>query len=672
MGQLGDAPLKELWSNIADMFSRNFATAGLLCAAMSLTVMAASPRAPIDVPREVRGNLILEGVPEPDAATAANLARYLAVRDASFRDFLPDGQLLISTRFGETEQLHRLAMPLGAREQLTFFDEPVGSALARGGSQPTIAFLKDQGGNENAQVQLFSLADRSVRLLTDGKSLHGGIVWSRDGRRLAFHGNGRDGISYDIFVAETDSDTAPRLVVAGQQRHWSTLDWSPDDRRLLLRNYVSIHESYLFVADIATGTLSPVDAAKPGVKVGIGTARFSADGRTVLLTSDRDSEYLQLRQVDLGSGEVRVLSTTPWDIEDFELSRNGRYLAYVANVDGLSRLQVIDLGLASERLAAPLPAGIISDLRFDPTGERLGLTINSARAPRDVYTLEIESNTVTRWTQSETGNVAPDAFVDAARIRYPTWDRTAGGPRQIPAFVYRPATPGKHPVVISIHGGPQSQYRPTFDPLTQYLVNELGYAVVAPNVRGSSGYGKSYLKLDNGMLREDAVRDIGSLLVWIGAQPDLDPARVVVTGGSYGGYMVLASLVQYGDRLQGGVNVVGISNFVTFLQNTSPYRRDLRREEYGDERDVRMRGFLTRISPLTNAERINKPLLIVQGLNDPRVPASESEQMVRRIRANGGQVAYLAAADEGHGFRKKSNRDFYQRSVIAFLQSLNP
>jgi dipeptidyl aminopeptidase/acylaminoacyl peptidase len=240
----------------------------------------------------------------------------------------------------------------------------------------------------------------------------------------------------------------------------------------------------------------------------------------------------------------------------------------------------------------------------------------------------------------------------------------------ISAYVYRPHTPGPHPVVINIHGGPEAQYRPDFDAFTQFLVNDLGYAVVAPNVRGSSGYGKTFLALDNGELREDAVKDIGSLLVWIGLQRELDRDRVAVMGASYGGYLTLASLAAYNDRLRGGIDVVGISNFVTYLSSTAAYRRDLRRAEYGDERDVRMRGFLSRISPLTNAASIRKPLLIVQGLNDPRVPRSESEQLVARIRAGGGDVWYLAAKDEGHGFRKKANRDFYLQTAALFLERL--
>jgi dipeptidyl aminopeptidase/acylaminoacyl peptidase len=314
----------------------------------------------------------------------------------------------------------------------------------------------------------------------------------------------------------------------------------------------------------------------------------------------------------------------------------------------------------------------VSHLAFDPRNRRLALAIETAQQPRDVYVLSLDDRpSLTRWTQSELGPLDPASMVPAQLVSFPTWDRTATGPRALTAFVYRPATPGPHPVVIDIHGGPESQYRPGWSAFTQFLVNELGYIVVAPNVRGSSGYGRAFLALDDGKLREDPVRDIGSLLVWIGLQPDMDRGRVAVMGGSYGGYMALASLITYGDRLAGGIDLVGISNFVTFLTNTSAYRRDLRRAEYGDERDPDMRQFLQRISPLTNAKSLRRPLLIVQGMNDPRVPATESEQMLYAVRASGGNAWYLAAKDEGHGFRKKSNRDAYLETAAQFLKRLS-
>jgi dipeptidyl aminopeptidase/acylaminoacyl peptidase len=436
-----------------------------------------------------------------------------------------------------------------------------------------------------------------------------------------------------------------------------------------------VTDAKLYLAEVASGAYRELALAevpgKPAPKTGIGGARFSADGRGVWFTADLGGEFQHLRYLDLQDGSLRTLTgDVPWDIEDFEPSPDGRWLAYVANADGYGRLSILDLGAARTVTPTGLPAGIVSGLRFDRPGARLGMSVETAQSPRDAWTLDVATGAATRWTQSETGAADPARMVPAELLRYPTWDRAQGGPRRIPAFVYRPAGPGPHPVVIDIHGGPEGQSRPGYSAWTQYLVNELGYAVVQPNVRGSTGYGRTFTMLDNGRLREDSVRDIGALLVWIAAQPGLDAGRVVVSGGSYGGYMALASMVAFGDRLRGGIDIVGISNFVTFLTNTAPYRRDLRRAEYGDERDPAMRRFLQRISPLTRAEAIRKPLLVIQGLNDPRVPASESEQMVARVRANGAEVWYLAAKDEGHGFRKKSNRDFELKTRATFLERL--
>ncbi len=619
--------------------------------------------------RTERGNLIFENIPPAAADRIARLDDYLQGRTATFVDWLPDGSMLISTRFADTAQLHRVAQPLGSREQLTFSREPVSAAHApQVPGAAGFVFFRDQGGDENSQLHYYDLASRTSKLLTDGQSRHASAVWSRDGKRVAFAGNGRDGVSYDIYVVEIPSTLPPRLLVNGMRKTWAVRDWSPDSTKILIHNTVSVNESYVFVVDAITGLMTPVDAATE--RVGIVDAKFSADGRAAYLISDRDSEFARLRRVDLTTGAAEVLTAhIPWDIEQFDLTRDGRYLFYVANIDGYSQLTLIDL-TSSQEISVPLTRSIVGPAAFDRSGTRLAFSVESATAGRDVWVLEIGKNTLTRWTQSEVGPMNPANFVDAELVRYPTFDRVAGRPRQIAAFVYKPRAPGPHPVVIDIHGGPEGQAVPTFDAFTQYLVNELNCIVIQPNVRGSTGYGKSYVQLDNGRLREDSVKDIGALLVWIGMQRDMDAKRVVVMGGSYGGYMALASLMHFGDRLLGGVNTVGISNFVTFLQNTSAYRRDLRRAEYGDERDPKMRAFLQRISPANNAARIKRPLLIVQGLNDPRVPASESEQMVAKIRAQGGEVWYLAAKDEGHGFRKKANRDVYLQTVAQFLQQL--
>ncbi|MCU0881140.1 MAG: prolyl oligopeptidase family serine peptidase, partial [Hyphomonadaceae bacterium] len=343
---------------------------------------------------------------------------------------------------------------------------------------------------------------------------------------------------------------------------------------------------------------------------------------------------------------------------------------YALNEDGLSQIYTMAAEGAPRATKAQLPVGLVGGLQWSPDSRRLGLTINTARSPSDAYVYDVSSRRLTRWTQSEIGGLNPASFVEPSLIRYPTFDMVNGAPRTIPAFVYRARQPGPRPVIIQIHGGPEAQSRPGFSSTIQYWANELGISVVVPNVRGSTGYGRSFVELDNGFKREDSVKDIGALLDWIKTQPDMDASKVIVYGGSYGGYLVLASLTHFPDRLAGGIDIVGISNFVTFLENTDGYRRDLRRVEYGDERDPAMRAHLQAISPLTNAHKIEDPLFVIQGANDPRVPRSEAEQIVERVRANGREVWYMLAMDEGHGFAKKSNRDAQREAETLFLQQV--
>jgi dipeptidyl aminopeptidase/acylaminoacyl peptidase len=643
------------------------------CAGLSATALAASaaqaqqPVSPAPQHR-IHGDLVFDGVPLPDPALAARLERYEQSRGATFLDWMADGSMLIETRFGDTAQVHRVAAPLGTREQLTFYPDPIEWArAARSGSG--FVFLKDQGGDENAQVY-YQSGSGAARALTSGNFIHGSPVWAHDGKRLAFYGNDRDGLSYDVYVADVSTAAPAQLVVGGRQDTWYPLDWSADDAKLLVWRYLSSSESYLYLADVASGTLTPLED-KPH-KAGITTARFAPTGRGVYVVTDEDGEFAQLKFKDPITHESRrITPEIGWDVEDFDVSADGRYVAYTVNEDGRSRLAIIDNLNHLSLAPVGLPEGRIGNPRFDRTGRRLAMSVDGATSPRDVFVYDIDGNSITRWTRSEAGPIDLATLAIPELVRYPTWDRVGGHARLLSAYVYRPAhASGPAPVLIDIHGGPEAQYRPEWDPFVQFLVNELGYVVVAPNVRGSSGYGKTFLTLDNGVLREDAVRDIGSLLVWIGVQPGFDRERVVVMGGSYGGYMALASLITYGERLRGGIDIVGISNFVTFLRNTAGYRRDWRREEYGDERDPQMRVFLERISPLSNAARIRKPLLVVAGQNDPRVPVSESEQLVWSVRSNGGEVWYLLARDEGHGFVKKANRDAYLLTAASFLAKL--
>ncbi len=623
--------------------------------------------APASQHRE-QGDLVYDGIPAPDPTLVARLARYQQSRGATLLDWTADGSLLIETRFGDTTQVHRVSAPLGMREQLTFYPDPIEWARAAP-SGSGFVFLKDEAGDENAQV-FYQSAKGAVRQLTSGAFIHGSAVWAHDGKRVAFYGNDRDGLSYDVYVADVTGTGAPQLLVGGRDDTWYPLDWSADDSRLLVWRYISSSESYLYLADTISGTLTPLED-KP-VKAGITLAKFAPTGRGVYVLTDESSEFMQLKFKDPITHENRLVSPdVSWDVETFDVSADGRYIAYVLNEDGRSRLTVLDTLTHQPLEPVGLPEGRIGNPRFDRSGRKLAMTVDGAGAPRDVYVYDVEAASLTRWTHSEAGPIDASTLVTPELVRFPSWDRVNGHPRMLSAYVYRPQhASGPVPVVIDIHGGPESQYRPEWDPFVQFLVSELGYAVVAPNVRGSSGYGKTFLALDNGVLREDAVRDIGSLLVWIGVQPGFDRERVAVMGGSYGGYMALASLITYGERLRGGIDLVGISNFVTFLHSTASYRRDWRRSEYGDERDTSMRVFLNRISPLTNAARIKKPLLVVAGMNDPRVPVSESEQLVWRVRSGGGEVWYLVAKNEGHGFLKKVNRDAYLLTAASFLKRL--
>jgi dipeptidyl aminopeptidase/acylaminoacyl peptidase len=624
------------------------------------------------VPRVERGNLVFDNIPEPAAGLSEKLDAYLGARQATPLGFSPKGQLLIATRFGDVDQLHLVEQPGGERRQLTFLREPITQAVfSPDPGHIAYVYVKDEGGNEKTQIYYQRLGEPGAKLLTDGKSLNGGPVWSNSGHEVAYFSTARDGISYDIDIAEPEGGALSRLAVTGDAAAWYPLDWSPDDRKLLVLKYLSISEAYLYVVDLATGQKREVDPSPS--KIGIAGAKFSRDGQGIYFISDRDSEFAQLRYVNLFTGEKTVISgRLPWDIEELTISRDGHYLAYVSNEAGIDKLNVLDLRRHQDLIPPKLPAaGIINSLSFDAEGGRLAFGFAAPNRPRDAYVFDIATNHLEAWTHSEPGAVDLAKFVMPRLAQCPTFDRTDGRERQMPVYIYEPSTPGPHPVLIVLHGGPKSQFRPGFDPWLQYVVNELGYAVVAPNVRGSSGYGKTYLALDKGELREDAVKDVGALLVWLGLQTAFDSKHVVVSGESYGGYLTLATLVNFGERLRGGVDLAGIPDFVSYLTNTAPYAQQQRRAEYGDERDPDMRAFLRRISPLTNAERITRPLLIVHGRNDPQVPLNEVEQMVYRLRNKSGEVWYLQAGDEGHSLRKKPDRDAYYRTFAQFLASLS-
>jgi dipeptidyl aminopeptidase/acylaminoacyl peptidase len=640
------------------MFPR-FATVAAL-----LTSLVTARGADVPVPPTIR----VEGVPPVPEELAKTLKRYGNIRSASFADWAPDGRaMLILTRFANTNQVHRVEFPGEARFQLTFEPERVLNAARRPGHDQ-FSFSMDEGGAEKYQIFLHDNPTGDVRRLTDGRSRNTAPKWSPTGRLLAFSSNARNGRDMDLYVQDVEADGPPRLLkeVRGE---WTVADWSPDERRVAAIEYVSINESYVHLIDVESGeteTLTPRGNAGP---VAYGAVRWSGaeGGKALYWTTDRDSEYLRLARFDLATKESTYFDgPITGDVEEIAISDDGNVVAYLVNEAGVSVLKAIFTSSGQHRPSRPIPPGEASGLEFRPNSHEVGLTISTAQRSVDTYSVDFVSSRIRRWTRSETGGFDPETFAAAQAIEYPSFDG-----RMIPAFVFRPDAakfPGPRPVLIDIHGGPEGQSRPAFLGRDAYLVRELGLVLIQPNVRGSAGYGKTYLRLDNGLGREGPVKDIGALLDWIKSQPDLDASRVGVTGGSYGGFMSLAVQTTYNDRIKAGIDVVGISNFVTFLKNTSEYRRDLRRAEYGDERDPEMRAFLERVSPLAGVGKIRTPILVVQGQNDPRVPISESEQVVEAVRRNGVPVWYVVGTDEGHGFAKKPNQDYLQAVEAMFLR----
>ena len=616
------------------------------------------------------GKLVLEDIPEIPQSIRQELYRWQDIRGAIFRSWSVDGKgIYVSTGFGSVDSLHKIVMPGGARRQLTFYREPIREISRRPGAEQLI-FSRDANGSEFAQIYMFDGESGEASLLTDGESRNGAMVWDRRGSRIAYTSTLRDGIANDIWVMDPDQpDKAEIAIEVDDGFLWEPAEFSRESGRLLVQNYVSVTDSRAIMVNLDDGTRTLLAGGGETPSLNQPVA-FDDDGEGFWLITDQGGEFNQLAWQSLVPGATPeiVTSSIPWNISDVVISDDRQRMAFVANENGNSRVYLMDPATREYRMVDKLPTGIAYGLRFSPDDKRLGLTLNSANAPSDAYVLKLgrgplKFGRLVRWTESEVGGLVVQEFVVPDLVHYPTFDG-----REVPAWIHKPRGAGPHPVVIRIHGGPESQARPIFSSTFQFWVANLGAAVIQPNVRGSTGYGKTYVGLDNGVQREDAVRDIGSLLDWIETQPDLDASRIALYGGSYGGYMVLASAVHYSDRLCAVIDNVGISNFVSFLENTQDYRRDRRRQEYGDERDPEMRAHLERISPLNNVSRITVPMFIIQGQNDPRVPVTEATQMVEALRERGQSVWFMNALNEGHGYRKRENRDILQQVMTIFLR----
>ncbi|MCA3017767.1 MAG: S9 family peptidase [Rhodocyclaceae bacterium] len=617
--------------------------------------------------------LVMENVPAVPASLAAQVAKYTEFKPTSFTGWHPTKmEMLLSRRHKNTPQMYRLTKPGGQMELLTDYVEPVRSASYLAPEGKSYVFGKDTGGNEVVRIyrREFGAAD-AIPLTPDGLRV-GGVAVAKSGNPMVYttvpvnRQGSADRINTTLWLTDPLKPEAVKKLAEFEGGGWFGFNFSPDNKQLVYLEYVSANESYLWLFDIAAAKSRRLTEKDGKETVAYSGAQFSHDGKGLYALTDRGSEFQRLNYIDLATGKHTVLTgDINWDIQSVDLSDDGKMIAFVANEDGNNVLRLMRTSDHKLMPSPKLPLGTIGGVDWHRDSTNLAMNVTSATSPSEIYSVNVKTNEVTRWTTHETMQVDAAKFVEPELVRWKTFDG-----RMISGFLYRaPAAkfPGKRPVLVNIHGGPEAQFQPGFMGRNNYFTDEMGISVIYPNVRGSSGYGKSFLKLDNGMLREDSVKDIGALFDWIATQKDLDAGKIAVTGGSYGGYMSLAVSTNYADRIAAAIDVVGISNFVTFLEKTESYRRDLRRVEYGDERDPEMRKFMEKIAPLNNASKIKKPLFVVQGKNDPRVPYQEADQIVATVKKNGTPVWYMTALDEGHGFAKKANADYQFFSTITFL-----
>ncbi len=636
-----------------------FAPLVLAAPALTAALIFAAPLAAQSV--AIPAAITAENVPAIPASLADAVRPYLEYRTAAFQDWDPVSRgMIVATRFGNAAQLARIATPGGDRRQISFENEPIsGAGLSKSGD--ALVLTKDVGGGEF--FQLYRLDNGRLTLLTDGKSRNTGATWSHDGRLVGYASTRRNGSDGDLYVVDPRDPASNRLVVQVKGGGWSFEDFSNDGRTALVSQRLSIERSELHRLDLASGALTRLDRPGPAVAV---PKVVHGPGGVLWALSDRDSDTQRLVTMD-DRGGMTVKYGDRRDVEDFDLSDDGSFVAITVNEAGASKLRILDAASGAVRGEAKLPAGVITGLKVATWGA-IGFSLASATSPADAWSVDPVTLAATRWTNSETGGL------DAGRNREPELVKVKSfDGLEVSGFLYSPDParfPGKRPLVIDIHGGPEGQTRPGYIGRTNYLVGEAGIAVFYPNVRGSTGYGRKFVGLDNGpWQRENTVKDIGAFLDALAARPDIDAGRIAETGGSYGGYMCHATAIAYGARLRSALCLRAISNFVTLLENTESYRRDLRRVEYGDERDPKARAKLTEISPLTRASELNIPLMLVTGSNDPRVKPSESYQMAEAVRRNGGPVWHVIADNEGHGFQKKENLDYQFLATVTFWQT---
>ena len=593
-------------------------------------------------------------VPEGDGRST--LEDFLLARSATSPVWRTPTTLAYLANETGTYQVHEVALATGASRRLTAFAEPAAMLVAAPRAK-RLVFGVDAGGNERHQLWSIDGGQPAWRRTTDDAVIHQSPALSGDGRWLAYSSNARERQFFDIWVTDLDTGTS-RLALAVEG--WlAPLAWSPDGAAILVRrsNTNLDHDLYLVAPDGGTPRpLTPHDG-----EATVSAAAFDPVDGSILMATNQDGDIARLIRLDPESGRQTVLVDGAWDVEALAPAPEGSRVAYVVNEDGASRLFLYDVAAGESTPVPDVPTGVVSGLAWSPDGDRLAFAVTGAGVPSQIWIHEIGGAThpVVRSASADRLPAAPSQH---ETIRYPSFDGL-----EIPAFWFRPVSTGgggKLPVVVYVHGGPESQLRPEYFPFTQYLADR-GYAVLAPNVRGSIGYGKRYHHLDDRERRPDAVADLAAAVTWLRTQPDVDADRIAVFGRSYGGFMVLAALTSYPDLWAAGVDVVGIADFASFFERTGPWRRQMRADEYGDpERDAEL---LRRLSPLHKAENIVAPLIVLHGRNDPRVPVEEAEQIVRRLSVSGRDVELVVFEDEGHVFGKEANQIAAFRAIARFL-----
>ena len=625
--------------------------------------------------------ILNRGVPSIPTKLAEEAKPYLEVRPVHFQDWHPVTKHMLVTqrpKGGQVSQLHVVEKAGGTLRQITRGKEPVHSARYQPVDGRSLIFNRDESGSERYQVFHFDLTTGKTTRLTDGKSRHTGARWSPDGKRVVYFSPKRNRRDNDLYVVDPTRPGSEKLLAKLSGGGWWLEDWSNDGELMILLEYISITHTRLHILDANTGKRS-LFTPKLSEEVSYRNARFDSQRQAIYYTCDEDSNFQYVVCLNFKSGErKRYLGEVSWDVEAFELSPNGKTMAVIHNEGGASKLRCVDAFTgklsAQQALLSDLPKGVVQKIQWHRTDADLVYDFEWALSPGEINTIKLGQKGKITWAVSDIGQLNLNRISIPFRrdltsvdgVKFDTWIYPPGNRingKFEPKFSQRGI-----PMVILFHGGPEGQFRPRFMGRYNYLMSEERIALLCPNVRGSRGYGKRHLKADNGMDRARVMLDVQRLRNAVSADSYFDANRIAVMGGSYGGFMTLHSMVVLNNFVKCGVDVVGISNFVTFLKNTSDYRRDLRRVEYGDERDPKMRKFLQELSPLTHVNEITRPLLIVQGANDPRVPVSESEQMEQALRKNGIETWYLLAKDEGHGFRKQANREFQFLTTIHFLR----